>query len=345
MKKIIFAMLATVAVLASCSKDNTHETPAPEYPVGGGASVELTLSSDPETRAFFSETAAAEPWEKEIKTLTVYVFSDTGKQIIQRALTPEEIAAGSVRLNLPLYVDILGKECSFYVTANFDHGDVKTVERMEGTYHGVTMHNGPFEKVSTECVGRQGFIMTGKSTAIISATDTPTKVAVSLKRIVAKVAVRVKMADSFAAELGKGTLDITEANLEKTRLYTHAFHRPGQWHTDRTPFSIRQTPNKDGDYLNMLFYPYENAPAEEGNRIAVRLSGIFDADGDPTTFTDRSNVEYKFELAGSGNGEIRRNAYYRVEATIKGLSNKGILLHFEAADWETTDTQLLDIGE
>ncbi len=78
MKKILFAALAATAMLSSCSK-NTEPVNTPE--AGDGQQVQITIQSDETTRAFFDQTAAAEPWEKEITMLYVYVF-DKGTGII-----------------------------------------------------------------------------------------------------------------------------------------------------------------------------------------------------------------------------------------------------------------------
>ena len=67
---MFLAAMAALAMLASCDK---HTDEIAESATGSVVKITLTDKTPATTRAFFGATAAAESWEKEIKTLTLYV--------------------------------------------------------------------------------------------------------------------------------------------------------------------------------------------------------------------------------------------------------------------------------
>ena len=344
MKKMIFAAIAAGAVaFASCSKDAQNETYNPG--AAGGPQVQITLGSDNQTRAFFDDTAAAEAWESEITSLTVYAFNNSGNLIVKRTLTTSEITARSARFSLPN--SSAGTNCSFYAVANADYGDVATTAAMDALTESVTLdeYNGTASQTMDGRKRTAGFVMTGKATTLIAAAGNSTTVALTLKRTVAKIAVRAKLSDDFSVDYNGGKVVITSAEMARITPTSNSFYNTTYVDPAKTTlYSCEQTTRAANDNFDNLFYAYESygySPRNSGPYI--KLKGYFDADGSDATTADRSEVNYTI-FPNTVNGEIDRNAYYRIDATIKGLSGDGVIVNFTVAEWETPVTQTVDLG-
>ena len=53
--------------------------------------------------------------------------------------------------------------------------------------------------------------------------------------------------------------------------------------------------------------------------MLLEIDATYDGDGSSSTTDDRSEVTYSTELTGKAAGEILRNGYYRIAASITGL--------------------------
>ena len=347
MKKIIlFATMVAATVLASCNKSTDIDTNVIDNP--NGPQVCLTLGGeDAATRAFFDNSATAESWENELKTLSVYAFDASGKFIIKRSMTSSEVSAKSAIFALPN--SAAGTNCSFYVVANADYGDVATTTAMEALMESATLdeYNGTFAQTGQGRKRTAGFVMTGVTTAKIAAAGSSTTVAVTLKRTVAKIALRVRMDSSFSATYGNGTVTINSVKLSKASASSNSFYKSGSYASRTSLYETTQTPMKNGSYYDGCFYSYENGAIAAGSRVMLTLTGVFDSDGSASTTNDRMEVEYKIELTGAAGGEIKRNGYYRVDAAIKGPFGDGagaITVNITVANWETPVTQSITLG-
>ncbi len=347
MKKIIlFAMMAVAATLASCDKNTDIDTNVIDNP--DGPQVCLTLGGeDAATRAFFDNSATAETYENEIKTLAVYVFDVAGQFVVKRSLTTSEVSAKTVTFALPN--SVAGTNCSFYTVANADYGNVVDVATMEARTESATLdeYNGTFAQTGQARKRTAGFVMTGVTTAKIAAAGSSTTVAVTLKRTVAKIALRVRMDSSFSATYGNGTVTINSVKLSKASASSNSFYKSGSYASRTSLYETTQTPLKNGSYYDGCFYSYENGAIAAGSRVMLTLTGVFDSDGSASTTNDRMEVEYKIELTGAAGGEIKRNGYYRVDAAIKGPFGDGagaITVNITVANWETPVTQSITLG-
>ncbi len=186
--------------------------------------------------------------------------------------------------------------------------------------------------------------MTGATVVKIAAAGSSTSVPVTLKRTVAKIAVRVKPDAAFGATYGGGSVTITSVKLSKASAISNSFYKAGNNPSRNYLYETTQTPLKNGANFDGCFYAYENGTLNAGSRAMLTLTGYFDADGNAATTGDRLDVEYRVELTGSGNGEIKRNGYYRVDATIKGLSGDAVGVNISVAAWETPVTQTINLG-
>lgn len=333
--------MAMTAILASCSKNMENTTPGTD----NGQMVQITLTNEGNTRAFFDNTAAAETWENEITTLCAYVFDKNGNIVVKRTMTASEITAKSARFSLPN--SAAGTQCSFYVVANADYGDVASSAALDSAIEAATLveYNGTATETITARKRAAGFVMTGKTTQAIAAEGSATTVGVTLKRVVAKIAVQAQMSADFAANFNGGTVTITEAVISKANSVSYSFANAAGCHNNSGLYTHTQTTNASAGKMQNLFYIYENGEAaSNADKVLLTLNGYFDADGNATTTNDRSDVSYKIYLDGAANGEIKRNGYYRVDATIKGLSGDGVIVNFTVENWQTPVTQTVDLG-
>lgn len=336
-------MMVAATVLASCSKNTDINVPQPTDT--DSPQVCLTLGADdyPQSRAFFDNTALAETWESEIKTLAVYVFNASGEFVVKRSMTAAEIKAKTAQVALPNVA--ANTPCSFFVVANGDYGEVATRAAMEGLIEkiGLDEYNGTFAQVSTGSKRSGGFVMTGRTDATVLSAGSTTPVAVSVKRTVAKIAVRAKMDAAFPAMYNGGTITISSIKVSRlsATTYSYNFSAPD---IRSSLYEFSQTAQKSASGFDALFYGYANKALAASEQVVLTLSGFFDADGNAATTTDRSDAEYKVELTGAGSGEIRRNGYYRVDAVIKGLSGDAVGVNISVENWETPVTQTVQLG-
>lgn len=342
MKKFFFAAIAMTVMLASCSKN--AENLSTVEPVDG-PQVYVTLQAENQSRAFFDNTATAEAWEKSINSLDLYVFDKNGNIVLKRKLSSSEINAKSARFALPN--STAGTQCSFYVVANADCGEAITVSALDNALESAVLgdYNGTFAQVSTASKRTGGFVMTGKTNQAIATAGSSTTVGVTLKRVVAKISVRAKLSSDFSQNYNGGKIIITGATISQANSKSYYFANVNGPLEKSTFFSFTQPSQNTSDNFDNLFYIYENGvESTEKDRVKIVLKGYFDADGNLATTHDQIEVEYPIYLSGASNGEIRRNGYYRVDATIKGLSGDGLVVNFSVAEWETPVTQNIELG-
>lgn len=332
MKKIIFAALAVIA-LASCSR--TGDAP----PVPATESIEVSVGFSVgghggDTRAFFDDDAAAEPWEKELKTANLYLYGPNGDLALHRFLTAAEIAAGKAVLALP--VTLIDKECRIVLLANESKTDIPTyakarsyVDNTWGRY--LSSHA---EDVIGGCVWPGGFLMVGE-TAFTVGNDSATNI--TLRRNVAKVAFRVSVSDDFSARHNGGTVTIVETGIFNVNGDVYLLEE-GVYPPDLKQTIIQKPLATDLGFDN-LFYLAEN-PAD--GPVRVLIVGYFDADGDQSTTHDRVDLAFNCYLEFDGNGKINRNRYYRIKGTITDLDEIKLETTFTVAEWETPATEELD---
>ena len=343
MKKIFLAVMAITTIFASCSKDAEQVTNHPET-TSDSPQVLITFTTEESaSRSFFDNTEAAEPWEKAINSLSLYVFHPTGKPMLRHNFTPAELASKSATFSLPN--EAAGMTCDFYVVANTDYGTIidksVMVEMAENIPFGD--YNGTADKVMSQAARAEGFVMNGHRSTTIAAKGSVTNVALNLKRVMAKVAVRTSIAPEFAQKYA-GTVFIESATLWKALNTSYSFFNPSQYNPYVMYNSHEQVCRTNGAYKENLFYVYENDERAVGDRLTLTLKGKYDADGNAATTFDQMDVSYDIELTGAGNGKIERNGYYRVEANIQGLSGDGVIVTFTVAEWELPVLQSVNLG-
>lgn len=340
MKNLLYAAAALTAVLfASCDKTDDTITPTPVDT--DDARVTITLSDDASTRAFFDETATAETWEKSLSSLSVFAFDSADNLIVRRDFTSAELTAKSATFALPK--SAAGTTCSFYAVANFDASSAKTRAALTALVESAAAaYNGTFAEVSSKAMRPGGFVMSGMKMQTVGAVNSTTSVGITLKRTVAKVALRTTVDASFAQKYG-GSLTINSVKLSKaaSQSLIVAGSTPS---TGAMIYTHTQTPTASSGKFDSLFYIYENGALTAGNRVLLEIGATYDMDGNAATTDDRSEVTYSIELAGKASGEILRNGYYRIAANITGLVGQECAVSITVADWETPITQSVTLG-
>ena len=356
MKKF-FMKLTAIAVmpmlLAACTKDEVNPTPT-----NGGkeGEIELILKNESVadgTRAFGSGTT--ESWEKSISSAVLIVYNASGTQILRRVLTSSEVTASTstpIKLVLP-GVDA-DTSCDFYVVINRTVADNITTETalLAELESDIASYNGTYANVTTKAMRSGGFVMTGTATAkIVSGT---TAVAVTVKRVVAKVEVQCTMTDSFRAKYGNGCVEVKKLTLsrgaEKSYLIDQTTSKyatvSSSFTSAQDAFCDKTGASKTNAYkYNNLFYINEKAAAATGSRIKVVLNAVYDADGNLSTTTDQLAVTYETELTGATGGKIARNGSYKVNAKLDGLTGQDVTLAVTVANWDALSTQDVNLGQ
>lgn len=335
MKKILFAALAAVT-LFSCDKEDAPKINA----TNDGALVSMTFTDESSTRAFFTETATAEAWEKSLSSLSVYVFSAKGDLITQREFAPAELTARTATFALPHAT--AGTTCDFYAVANMPLSGIATksalLSKLEST---AADYNGSFAEVSTKAKRSAGFVMSAVTSKAIAQGQT-TSVALTLKRTVAKVAVQTSIDPTFAAKYS-GTLTVTNAKIvraaSQSPIIAPVTPTPGAMTFTHTQAAAAAS----GKYQN-LFYIFENGVLPEASRVTLEITATYDADGNSSTTADRMPIVYSVPITGKAQGEIVRNGYYRIAANLTGLVGEDCQVSVTVADWEGPVTQNVELG-
>lgn len=340
MKKTILSLaVITATIFASCSKDSdvaTGSLPTPDsVETSGGSVVSLTLNNEAATRAD-SDTVLAEEWESALSSLTIFAFDKNDNMLVRRSLVGTELTSKSVSFTLPK--STAGTDCTFYAIANYDASSVTSkiglISMMEST---PASYNGTYESVTKGAVRDGGFVMSDSTTKTIEAEGDATKVAITIKRTVAKVALNLSVSDLFTVTYPTATLTFNSTTISKVSATAPVLDL-----FSSSPATYSHTQSDGG--ANALFYIFGNNDRESGERVLLEISTTFDADGKSSTTADQSEVIYSIELEGDGAGAISRNGFYKVVATINGLVGQDCEVTVSVVDWATPTTQNVTLG-
>ena len=333
MKHLFLAATVALGLLVSCNKEENEI-----YATSKGAVATVSFTDgEPATR---SATAEAEPWEKTLNTVTMFVFDPSGDLMVKRSFSVAELSAKKATFALPDAVP--GNVCEFYAVANLDVANVGDKTTLTALLErDAVSYNGTFAEVSTKAARDGGFVMSGTTSKAVAAAGSTTDVAITLKRTVAKVAVQVSPSAQFGS-IYQGAVRVNSITLSNGATQTPVFHsdyNPGAFNFSATQASDAAS----GKYRN-LFYLFECPARNVGNRVKAIVHATYDMDGDFSTAAGQSSMTYEVELDGASGGEIRRNSCYRVDITINGLSGHDASLTITPAEWELPVTQTVELG-
>ncbi len=343
MKKIILIVLGAL-MLCSCAKENLSVIlPSPEQ----GAQVHLTFgSTDSFTRAVFDNTSAAEPWEKEINNLVVFTYDSNGKQVMFKYFNEQDIASLSANFVVPS--PTAGQTLRFYAIANMPSLGAEITEQALLDYDAgqLSRYNSFFGFVSTGTLREYGFAMSGKATATINSDGTVTNVSITLKRVVAKIAVKISIDPTFNERHHGSSITIQDIYITSKASRSKLFFNDYSYrHSNANEFFIHRHANGDIDGDSYaIFYLYEQGPPTYGpdEKVVLTICTKYNQSGYIYGTGDAILNEFNIELDGSGGGEIKRNGYYRIEGTITDFDALHTRSAITASEWEVPTT--IDIG-
>ncbi|MFR9505998.1 MAG: fimbrial protein [Rikenellaceae bacterium] len=344
MKKILLSMAVMTAVFfASCSKDSDTINQELATPVEGSV---ITLSFTEEsstTRAFFDDDAAAEDWEKELKSVTIFAFnSATDELVVRRDFTSTEMTAKECTFALPdIYA---GDAVSVVVVANCDiPTSVTKFTTLKATINSnLSQYNGTFSEVSTGAKRDDGFVMTSYEDVIILAGTT--SIYATLERTVAKVAIEMALADTFSDRY-PGDVLIESVKVSNTPSTTTLYSTFAFASTPAKDYSFTQTPNSASGKFQSLLYIYESdAPSSNNDKVLVTIEATYDMDGDFSTTGDQTPMTYTLTLEDDDIQKIKRNSYYRISGTINGLSGSDAEIFITVSNWSTVTDKDITLG-
>ena len=346
MKKLIFCAIAAAMALASCNKNDNLQNGPTSANTAAGPKVSISFVGDGSTRAFFDASAAAEPWEKQINTVTVFAFSaSNGSLTLRRELLSSEVAAGSATIVLPF--GSANVHQNFYVVANYavPVNVVTETGLLAVTDDSFPSYNGTVSDVMTQARRSGGFTMSGSANDVQLRTDgAPTDVTVPLKRTVAKVAIRISVDPDFLVKYPGRKIKVLDVGISRFAGSAPVFD---SYVTTEVPMSnsMLQVPATTDDKVwDNLFYMFPSGARTSSTYLQLTIRALFDADGNFATTADQREYSYTVDLIAGGNGTLLRNGYYRVDCSLKGSIDDFVNVSVYAADWESTITQSNDLG-
>lgn len=338
MGKMIFAAAMAVIAFASCNKEGEQNLAPAE-----GTNIEIRFTaSQADTRTFFD--AAAETWEKQLNEVAILVFDAAhGRLVLRRDMTPAEITGGKVRFSLPW--SAANRPLHLYGVANYAVTDPAITESGLKALldDGIDSYNGTFAEVTAGAKRAGGFTMSGYAEVAALNANSTTVVGMTLRRTVAKVAMRVTVDDEFTNRYPGAGIRINRVIVSKSEPVTPVIapSAPVSGIPDRV---TEQASNPNGRSYDNLFYLFENASRAADDCVTLTVEALFDPDGDFSTAGDQSITTYEVKLNRLAGGAVVRNGYYRVDAFLKGLEGSEIEITIKVADWENPITQSESLG-
>ncbi|MFI3280277.1 MAG: hypothetical protein R3Y55_07130 [Rikenellaceae bacterium] len=350
MKKIIFSMaVLTATFFASCSKESETINNSLINPVEGSVVTLSFVEDDNSTRAFFDENAAAEKWESELESVTIFAFdaseSDSnGSLIVRRDFSDGEMEVKKSTFALPGTSE--GDKVNVVVIANCTIPmDVVTATALQSMVNSnLADYNGAFSEVATASKRTDGFVMTSQNDVEVSADITIIKAI--LERTVAKVAVELALSEEFSDRYS-GDMHIQSIEVSNTPSMTTLHSSFDYGYELAKDYTHQQATNVSStDKFQNLFYIYESeVPTSDDEKVLLTIEAIYDMDGKFDTTGDQTPMTYIIALEdGSTIKNIDRNSYYRISGTIYGLSGSDAEISITVSDWSTVTNKDITLG-
>ncbi|MCM1302080.1 MAG: FimB/Mfa2 family fimbrial subunit [Alistipes senegalensis] len=342
MKNFLYLCTALVcaAAMPSCNEAKPSADVAPESERPGIRLFFENAAAGAKSRAF--GTGTTEAWEKAVNTATVLVFDASGEIKFRRDLSAEEIAEAPTTPVSLVVPDVQeGEACEIAVVANrtVPANVVSMNLLLSEMDEAVADYNGTFDETTAKSLRPEGFVMTGRTQCVVG--KGTTNVGVTLRRTVAKVEVTMSTTEAFRAKYGDQSITVDRIVLSRAAEASYLLDRSATDYADRGQEFTATQATSDG---RNLFYVFEKASDAEGSRVLLTIEATYDVDGEATTTGDRIPIVYEVELQGAGEGKILRNGAYHVEAAIDGLMGNDVALDLTVADWETLETQKVNLG-
>ncbi|MFI3322874.1 MAG: hypothetical protein R3Y50_10210 [Rikenellaceae bacterium] len=321
-----FTAIIALFLTISCSKDENIPI---ENSKDSSTTISISLSEDDATRAFFDDSAASEPWEKELNIVTAFFLfysqDDVENPIfIRKDFTEQEIAQKSALITIDEAKE--GDALYAQIVANVEYsGDIEDISDVRPLMNevGIDEYNGTFAQVAYDSKREDGFVLSGDSFVPIEGDET--QINIELKRGVAKVAIRSSISDNFNnPDYYSGSIRVDSISIYNPLGF---YETEKYYHTQASHYS-------NGFYDN-LFY------LQQSNTSKFTICATYDKDGNFSTTEDSQQLRYPFTI---DTPEVLPNEYYRINAKICGLNREDTELSFKVIDWDKKEDQSTDIG-
>lgn len=296
--------------------------------------VSLNIES-PQARSL--NGMASEAWEKKINRASIYVFNSSGKTIYVRALTTAEITAINAGTNMNVTFIVPGNitVCDIYVAANTTpSASVSTkTSFLTSIEQDISNYNGTYAATTTSALRANGFVMTGSQPGVNLSLSGPTTLPITLRRIVAKLAVEV----NISALLTLGTSTVTTVTISQSAPVSNLFPlTPGNTTGSAVAFNqtahVNSTNNRQ---FFAFFYIYENdARTPAANQVKLTFLVV-------NTLIVSTTYTYNVLLSGDGSGKMTRNRGYYVIANVSKLINLLLVRSGEGEEGVTIEERIV----
>ncbi len=339
----------TATFFASCSKESETINNSLIDPVEGGVVTLSFVESDNLTRTFFDKDAAAEEWESELESVTIFAFDasegdSNGTLIVRRDFSEGEMEVKKSTFALPGTSE--GDKVNVVVIANCDIPmAVVTATALQSMVNSnLADYNGTFSEVATDSKRSNGFVMTSQNDVEVA--KDVTEIDATLERTVAKVAVELALSDEFSDRYS-GDLLIESIEVSNTPSMTTLHSSFDYGYELAKDYTHLQATNvtSENKFQN-LFYIYESeVPTLDEYKVLLTIKAIYDMDGKFETTGDQTPMTYTIALEdGSTIQNIDRNSYYRISGTIYGLSGSDAEITITVSDWSTVTNKDITLG-
>ncbi|MFR9611505.1 MAG: hypothetical protein SNI87_07110 [Rikenellaceae bacterium] len=343
--KILFmtAAIAAMTLFASCSKDSAMSDSITQ-PMQGSV-VSISFAEEAQTRAFFDDSAASETWEAAIKSATIFAFDpDSDALIVRRDFNTSELDGLDSETTFALPGVVAGDEVDIFVIANCDiDASVVTGDKLKAVINSnLSKYNGTFEDMNNPNTYDKGFVMASSNEVTIE--EGTTKITAQLERTVAKVAIQMTLADGFSDRYS-GDVKINSISVSNTPSTT-TLHSSFPFATaPEKDFTFSQDANISEEIFQNLFYIYESeTPENDTDKVLLTIAATYDMDGDFTTESDQTPIEYTLNIEDDNITKIDRNSYYRISGSINGLNGADASIKIEVSDWTLVDKKEVGLG-
>lgn len=276
--------------------------------------ISLNIES-PQSRSLSG--TASETWEKRINTASIYVFNSSGKTVYVRALTTAEITAINAGTNMNVTFIVPGNitVCDIYVVANTTpSASISTkTSFLTSIEQDISNYNGTYALTTTSALRTNGFVMTGSQNSVTLSLSGPTTLPITLRRIVAKLAIEV----NISALLTIGTSVVTTVSISQSAPVSNLFPL-ASGNTTGSAVTFNQTAqvnNTNNRQFFAFFYIYENDTRSlAANQVKLTFLVV-------NTLIVSTTYTYNVSLTGDGSGKMTRNRGYYVTANVNKLIN------------------------
>ena len=175
--------------------------------------------------------------------------------------------------------------------------------------------------------------MRGHTEKIMPEAGQKTSVEISLKRMVAKIRVKINVTEKFSRRY-KGYILMWGTDIMNSSTDSWIVEKEEPLDGGRTVagYIYQDYYKVETDSYKNLFYIYENGKRTAGDGVKLRIRGTYNEAGVVNGALQTYITE--LDLDPLGEGIVRRNCLYDVEVNINDLEDKNLQYKVSASKWE-----------